>query len=636
VLEVTQTRIHIHTHTFTPSRQKTQKMVLAKLIDALCLLHGDAVSWLPDGSVARPGLSSLLANSSWIGKWWLCLTDAFGSRQYAYILRLDDGASEQAVHLCILSSERKPTAFFEMLEAISAEALHRPAGTCLRSLLRVLAGALPPSAPGASLRLELPTTSISVPPADADDALLWDGLLALGLSDALDLWHALLFERSVLLLSDHSALLTAACDALLLLREPLRWEGTYVPYLPPSLLDAVEAPTPFLMGCGRTAFLAAATRLDAGPIFVADLDAGRLTRPGAVAGMGPPPPLPKDAASFLEPLVPLLQAWRHPHLRRLHRASKLGLPSPSDCMRTARRCFGGLLWHLLRPSALLGARAAPVVRPLRDSSLMHLDWATYLRELTDGMDAPAAAAAEAFAEELKSTLGFEGLVAALLRPLDRTFDEAQTLELPSGATPAPVATLVIRVLEQPMEAAAAAAEAEDRYAISLSFATDEAGGPAGGGGTAAAAAPPETLAEMPMAIGLAQARARASVAALQRCFDELRAGAGAAADGGGGRAVELMEKRRVVLGHRPLHTPPRSLQTPPEDLGGTEGGHRECRCALTPLWAACMLIACSLHAHCMLIARDGLPHQVRWRLWSRCCAPATRTTRRWWRWCSPT
>ena len=203
--------------------------------------------------------------------------------------------------------------------------------------------------------------------------------------------------------------------------------------------------------------------------------------------------------------------------------------------------------------------------------------------------------AEAFAEELKSTLGFEGLVAALLRPLDRTFDEAQTLELPSGATPAPVATLVIRVLEQPMEAAAAAAEAEDRYAISLSFTTDEAGGPAGGGGTAAAAAPPETpetLAEMPMAIGLAQARARASVAALQRCFDELRAGAGAAADGGGGRAVELMEKRRVVLGHRPLHTPPRSLQTPPEDLGGTEGGHRECRCALTPLWADCMLIAC--------------------------------------------
>ena len=553
------------------------------LIDALCLLHGDAVSWLPDSSVARPGLSSLLANSSWIGKWWLCLTDAFGSRQYAYVLRLDDGASEQAVHLCILSSERKPTAFFEVLEAISAEALHRPAGTCLRSLLRVLAGALPASGPGTSLRLELPTTSISMPPADADDALLWDGLLALGLSDALELWHALLFERSVLLLSDHSALLTAACDALLLLREPLRWEGTYVPYLPPSLLDAVEAPTPFLMGCGRTAFLAAASRLDAGPIFVADLDAGRLTRPGAVAGMGPPPPLPKDAGSFLEPLVPLLQAWRHPHLMGLRRSgssSKLGLPSASDCMRTARRCFGGLLWHLLRPSALLGARAAPVVRPLRDSSLMQLDWATYLRELTDGMDAPAAAAAEAFAEELKSTLGFEGLVAALLRPLDGTFDEAQTLELPFGATPAPVATLVIRVLPgHPTEAAAAAAEAataaevEDRYAISLSFATDEAGVPAGGAGTTAAAAPPETLAEMPVAIGLAQARARASVAALQRCFDELRAGAGAAAAAAaaapaaeGVRAVELMEKRRVVLAHRPLHTPPRPLHTPPRRL----------------------------------------------------------------------
>ena len=175
------------------------------LIDALCLLQGDtAASWLPDESVARAGLPSLLASPSWTGKTWFCLTDAFGSRQYAYALRLDGGSpAQQVVHLCILSCERKPSVFFEMLDAIASEAFRAPGSPALlRPLLRLLSGGLPGAAPRASLRLELPTARITVPPAGTDDALLWDGLVALGLADTLELWHALLFERPVLLVSD--------------------------------------------------------------------------------------------------------------------------------------------------------------------------------------------------------------------------------------------------------------------------------------------------------------------------------------------------------------------------------------------------------------------------------------------------
>ena len=66
--------------------------------------------------------------------------------------------------------------------------------------------------------------------------------------------------------------------------------GTYVPILPPSLLDAVEAPTPFLMGCNRAAFLAGEQRLEMEAVLIADLDSGQLRRPDRTEL---PPSLPR-------------------------------------------------------------------------------------------------------------------------------------------------------------------------------------------------------------------------------------------------------------------------------------------------------------------------------------------------------
>ena len=129
--------------------------------------------------------------------------------------------------------------------------------------------------------------------------MMWDLLHCVGVDGVLTLWHALLLERSVLLVSDTPALLGASCEALRALLHPLRWECTYVPLLPRSLLAFLETPTPFLMATQRRFLAERAAELDTAAILVADLDYGRL-RYGAA--FGKLPPLPRDPLPYLAPL----------------------------------------------------------------------------------------------------------------------------------------------------------------------------------------------------------------------------------------------------------------------------------------------------------------------------------------------
>jgi hypothetical protein len=67
---------------------------------------------------------------------------------------------------------------------------------------------------------------------------------------------ALLSQRPVLVHARDPALLTPACEALLALLYPLVWEDVYVPVLPASLAEMVQAPAAFLIGY-RTPVVAA-------------------------------------------------------------------------------------------------------------------------------------------------------------------------------------------------------------------------------------------------------------------------------------------------------------------------------------------------------------------------------------------
>ncbi|KAG2437036.1 hypothetical protein HYH02_011299 [Chlamydomonas schloesseri] len=61
---------------------------------------------------------------------------------------------------------------------------------------------------------------------------------------------AVLLERRVALVSGQMRLTTLVAEAIMQLLWPFRYQHVYVPLVPVSLLDLLEAPTPFLMGIG--------------------------------------------------------------------------------------------------------------------------------------------------------------------------------------------------------------------------------------------------------------------------------------------------------------------------------------------------------------------------------------------------
>lgn len=71
---------------------------------------------------------------------------------------------------------------------------------------------------------------------------------ALSLPNVLIVFACLLQESRVALLSRHKAVLCPVAEALTTLLFPFRWEGMYIPVLPYSLLDILDAPVPFLVG----------------------------------------------------------------------------------------------------------------------------------------------------------------------------------------------------------------------------------------------------------------------------------------------------------------------------------------------------------------------------------------------------
>ena len=368
------------------------------LIEAIALLRGKTVELTPDlpGSQLKSQLPLFLTQATGEEERQLSappprfvlfvLTDGNGRQLFVYAVVFGCAAGEVAA-LCVVSRARcYPTPFRDVLVHLLRTASPSANGDATAapgteaSLLRVLR-ALPclvAPTPRVALRLELPRggggcvfgapTAGHPPPADA---MMWDLLHCVGVDGVLTLWHALLLERSVLLVSDTPALLGASCEALRALLHPLRWECTYVPLLPRSLLAFLEAPTPFLMATQRRFLAERAAELDTAAILVADLDYGRL-RYGAA--FGKLPPLPRDPLPYLAPLPPLLHARAAattlgPAARDVKALSQLRNTA------TAQYCFLRLLAATLQPAAL---RSAINARP-GAAALERCDWDGYAR-----------------------------------------------------------------------------------------------------------------------------------------------------------------------------------------------------------------------------------------------------------------
>lgn len=59
---------------------------------------------------------------------------------------------------------------------------------------------------------------------------------------------SMLLERRVIFIADKLSTLSKCCHAMVALIYPFSWQHTYIPVLPPAMIDIVCSPTPFLIG----------------------------------------------------------------------------------------------------------------------------------------------------------------------------------------------------------------------------------------------------------------------------------------------------------------------------------------------------------------------------------------------------
>uniref|UniRef100_A0A4W3JD87 UDENN domain-containing protein n=1 Tax=Callorhinchus milii TaxID=7868 RepID=A0A4W3JD87_CALMI len=70
----------------------------------------------------------------------------------------------------------------------------------------------------------------------------------LSVRQLIKVFASLLLERRVIFTADRLSTLSQCCHAVVALLYPFTWQHTYIPVLPPSMIDIVCSPTPFLIG----------------------------------------------------------------------------------------------------------------------------------------------------------------------------------------------------------------------------------------------------------------------------------------------------------------------------------------------------------------------------------------------------
>ena len=124
---------------------------------------------------------------------------------------------------------------------------------------------------------------------------LWPLFRCIDVADIVVLFEYVLSESRIILVSSHTSLLYSVCAAITQLLFPLTWAGVYIPVLPARLLEALEAPCPYICGVQRRA---EPLRTPQDDFVLVDLDQG------IIEATTPPTSLPR---SIRKKLVALLQ-----------------------------------------------------------------------------------------------------------------------------------------------------------------------------------------------------------------------------------------------------------------------------------------------------------------------------------------
>ena len=187
----------------------------------------------------------------------------------------------------------------------------------------------------------------------------------LDILDIVTLFEYVLTESRIVFVSSTPALLHSACAAVLQLMYPFTWTGIYIPILPGRLLQAIEAPCPYIIGIERQSEPIVMPEGD--DCVLVDLDHGSLQ------GSMPPPSLPKQQRRKLISLLAVAAPHRYrfgvplgppPYALNIYPFGAFPSENPSVFTTTASSLrishFAGLTSTAFGPSTMQG----PPVKPL--------------------------------------------------------------------------------------------------------------------------------------------------------------------------------------------------------------------------------------------------------------------------------
>uniref|UniRef100_A0A673JKF1 DENN domain-containing protein 2A-like n=1 Tax=Sinocyclocheilus rhinocerous TaxID=307959 RepID=A0A673JKF1_9TELE len=212
------------------------------------------------------------------------LTGEDGSRRFGYCRRLlPSGKGRRLPEVyCIVSRLGCFELFSKILDEVEKRRAMSPA--LVQPFMRGIMEA-PFPAPGRTISIKnfLPGSGTEVielcRPSDSrlehvDFECLFSSL---SLRLLLRVFASLLLERRVIFTADKLSTLSKCCHAMVALLYPFTWQHTYIPVLPPSMMDIVCTPTPFIVGL-LSSSLARLKELPLEEVLVVDLGNSRFLR----------------------------------------------------------------------------------------------------------------------------------------------------------------------------------------------------------------------------------------------------------------------------------------------------------------------------------------------------------------------
>ncbi|XP_026775529.1 DENN domain-containing protein 2A isoform X1 [Pangasianodon hypophthalmus] len=212
------------------------------------------------------------------------LTGEDGSRRFGYCRRLlPTGKGRRLPEVyCIVSRLGCFDLFSKMLDEVEKRRAISPA--LVQPFMRGIMEA-PFPAPGRTITVKnfLPGSGTEVielcRPSDSrlehvDFECLFSSL---SLRLLLRVFASLLLERRVIFTADKLSTLSQCCHAVVALLYPFTWQHTYIPVLPPAMMDIVCTPTPFIVGL-LSSSLPRLKELPLEEVLVVDLGNSRFLR----------------------------------------------------------------------------------------------------------------------------------------------------------------------------------------------------------------------------------------------------------------------------------------------------------------------------------------------------------------------